>query len=64
MSAPRPTPVVSLHCREPPLWAHEPTYAVQQTRCAVATSYSITSSAVASNVGGTVRPSILAVSAS
>ena len=36
---------------------HKPTYAVQQK-----VPYSITSSAVASSVGGTVRPSILAVS--
>ena len=35
---------------------HEPTYAVQQKR-----SYSITSSAVASNCGGTVSPSMVAV---
>jgi hypothetical protein len=35
---------------------HEPTYAVQQI-----TAYSITSSATLSSVGGTVRPSDLAV---
>jgi hypothetical protein len=35
---------------------HEPTYAVQQI-----TAYSITSSARASSVGGTSRPSALAV---
>jgi hypothetical protein len=37
------------------------THAVQQTTCAVATRYSITSSAMASSDGDTSRPSALAV---
>ena len=37
------------------------THALQQTTCTVAMIYSITSSARASNIGGTVMPSALAV---
>ena len=47
---------ISLRRGKPPLWAKRPTYAVQQKKL-----YSITSSAVASNVDGTVKPSALAV---
>jgi hypothetical protein len=47
---------VLLHCREPPLWANR-----RLSRCKKRPHYSMTSSAVASILGGTVRPTALAV---
>jgi hypothetical protein len=59
MSGVRATAAISLHCRELALWATSANRTAQQFSSFLA--YSITSSAMASSVGGTVRPSALAV---
>ena len=58
MSAMPPIPTEFMRRSELSRSANKRLYAVQQS----CTRYSITSSARASSVGGTVRPSILAVS--